>query len=368
MIGAFDVWHLKLPVRSRRDHGIGTVSGACEVVLVRLREDGAEGWGEAASWAPFTGSPEAAFAALDRYFRPLVEGRSACDRPIIMGEAGRAVAGAPEAKAALDTALADLAARQAGVPVWQMLGGRARARIPLSVSLADPDWGADAALCERLIEAGIGIVKLKAGTRDGAFDTRRIEAIRERFPSLRVRVDYNQGLEPFEAEARVREVAALAPDFIEQPVRAHHWELMRRLRDLPVPLLADESVFGPEDMARAIREGICDGVSVKLMKAGGLARAQTVARMAGAAGLSAYGGDMFETGLGHLAGTHMIAATPEVTLGCEFYQAAWYLQTDVLAEPFRVEDGAVVVPEGPGLGGVPDMAVVKRFALAHSGR
>ena len=276
------------------------------------------------------------------------------------------MAGVPEAKAALDTALTDLAARQAGVPVWQMLGGLARPRIPLSVSLADPDWDADAALCERLVEAGIGIVKLKAGTREGAFDTMRIEAIRERFPSLRVRVDYNQGLDPFEAEGRVRDVAALAPDFIEQPVRAHHWELMRRLRDVPVPLLADESVFGPEDMARAIREEICDGVSVKTMKAGGLARAQTVARMAGAAGLSAYGGDMFETGLGHLAGTHMIAATPEVTLGCEFYQAGWYLETDVLEEPFAVERGEVVVPDGPGLGGWPDMGVVERFAAARA--
>ena len=44
--------------------------------------------------------------------------------------------------------------------------------------------------------------------------------------------------------------------------------------------MADESVFGPEDMQAAIDIGIADGVSVKIMKAGGLTRAQTVARMA----------------------------------------------------------------------------------------
>ena len=65
------------------------------------------------------------------------------------------------------------------------------------------------------------------------------------------------------------------PDFIEQPVRAHLVDLMARLRDaIDVPLLADESVFGPEDMARLSH--IADGVSIKIMKSGGLVRAVLV--------------------------------------------------------------------------------------------
>ena len=51
---------------------------------------------------------------------------------------------------------------------------------------------------------------------------------------------------------------------------------------------------------------------------------------AGNPGLMAYGGDMFEAGLAHLAGTHMIAATPEISLGCEFYQASYFLKEDIL--------------------------------------
>ena len=131
-----------------------------------------------------------------------------------------------------------------------------------------------------------------------------------------------------------------------------------------MPLLADESVFGPEDMTRAVAEGIADGVSVKIMKSGGLTRAQTVARMAAAAGMTAYGGDMFESGLAHLAGTHMIAATPEVTLGCEFYQAQYYLAEDILEEPFPSRGGVVTVPEGPGLGIRPDLDKLQHFAGA----
>ena len=100
------------------------------------------------------------------------------------------------------------------------------------------------------------------------------------------------------------------------------------------------------------------------MKSGGLTRGQTVARIAAANGLSAYGGDMFEAGLAHLAGTHMIAATPEIKLGCEFYQASYFLKEDILETPFQVEDGQVVVPDGPGLGIKPDVEKLDRYAVS----
>ena len=96
--------------------------------------------------------------------------------------------------------------------------------------------------------------------------------------------------------------------------------------------------------------GIADGVSIKIMKSGGLTRAQTVARMAAASGLSAYGGDMFESGLAHLAGVHMISCTPNISLGCEFYQATYYLNQDLMDGPFPIVAGQVVVPDCPGLG------------------
>lgn len=367
-ITGFDVWHLQVPVTSRRDHGIGTVEAVCEVILLRLTaEGGAQGWGEASPWVVFTGSPEASFAALSRYFRPLTLGRRVADRAAILAQAQHAVAHATEAKAALETALLDLTGQIAGLPVHALLGGKVRDRIPLSVSIANPDFAADIALMERIRDDGIRLIKLKTGFKDHAFDVTRLERIRTDFPEFAVRVDYNQGLAVDEAMARVRDVARFTPDFIEQPVRAHHFSLMRKLRDaIDVPLLADESVFGPEDMTRAASEAICDGVSVKIMKSGGPTRAQDVATIAAANGLMAYGGDMFETGLAHLAGTHMIAATPAITLGCEFYQAGYFLAEDLLETPFAVENGQVVVPDAPGLGARPDMGKIAKFSIMES--
>ncbi len=363
----FDVWHLRLPVNARRDHGIGPVEHEIDIVVLRLTAEGGEsGFGEASPWSVFTGSAEASFAALDRYIRPLVVGRFVGDRAAIMQEAAKAVAHCTEAKAALESALLDLQGRIAGLPVWALLGGKCRDTIPLSCSLADPDFDKDLTLMERLREDGVRIIKLKTGFAGHAFDMMRLERLRKDFPEFDTRVDYNQGLHHDCALDCVRDVAEFKPTFIEQPVAHHLRPLMAKIRQsTDVPLLADESVFGPEDMLTALDLGIADGVSIKIMKSGGLTRAQTVARMAANVGMSAYGGDMFETGLAHLAGTHMIAATPEITLGCEFYQASYFLVEDILEDPFPVESGQVIVPQLPGLGIRPDLDKIAHYAVNH---
>lgn len=351
-INQFDVWHLQLPVNARRDHGIGSVEHNVDIIVLEIGTDaGVSGFGEASCWSVFTGSAEASYAALDRYIRPLVLGQPVCERAKIMAQATQAVAHCTEAKAALDTALLDIQGKLAKLPVWALLGGRYRERIPLSCSIADPDFNKDLQLMERINDDGLRIIKLKTGFAGHEFDLMRLEHLRKHYPNFDIRVDYNQGLHHSEAVRRVRDVAEFKPTFIEQPVKAHLLSAMANIRQsIDVPLLADESVFGPEDLLRVINENCCDGVSIKLMKSGSFERAQTIARTAAAAGLSVYGGDMFEAGVAHLAGTHLIAATPEITLGCEFYQAKYFLVEDILTTPFPIENGDVVVPDTPGLG------------------
>lgn len=366
IITGFDVWHLQLPVNARRDHGIGSVEHSVDIVVLRLTsEDGTQGFGEASSWSVFTGSAEASLAALQRYIKPIVVGRTVGERASIMKDAANAVAHCTEAKAALETALLDLQGRLSDLPVWALLGGSCRSHIPLSCSIADPDFDKDLLLMKRIKADGLRIIKLKTGFKGHAFDLMRLERLRKDYPEFDIRIDYNQGLHHDDAVRCVKDVATFKPTFIEQPVKAHMYPLMARIRDsIDIPLLADESVFGPEDMQRAIASDICDGVSVKIMKSGGLIRAQTVARMAACAGLSVYGGDMFESGLAHLAGTHMIAATPEITLGCEFYQASYFLQEDILESAFPVDDGCVVVPQSSGLGVNMNMETVERYCVS----
>ncbi|MEM9059463.1 MAG: enolase C-terminal domain-like protein [Pseudomonadota bacterium] len=352
-ISKMEVFLLPLSVRAVRAHGIGEVAGSIDTVLLRVEaEDGHIGWGEAAPWAVFTGTAEAAVAALDRYLRPLVIGAEPSEIAGIMDRADRVLTGHPEAKAALETALLDLVGRQRGVPVWALLGGRCRDQIPLSVSVADPDWDRDRLFVERMVDGeGVRLLKLKTGFAEHRFDLMRAEEIRTRWPEVDLRIDYNQGLDPRDALRPLRDFDTMGLAFIEQPVAAKQWECMAEIkRALDTPLLADESVFSPEDMLRAAHGGIADAVSVKIMKCGGPRTGLVIARMAEAAGWGAYGGDMFETGIAHLAGTHMIAAAPSISLGCEYYHARHHLEFDTLSKPFPDTGGTVYVPEGPGLG------------------
>ena len=364
----FKVRLLALPVVSRRDHGIGSVEGAVRTLLLEIRTSGgAVGFGEASPWSVFTGSVEASYAALDKYLRPIVVGRSPNELRAIMVEAEKAVAHCTEAKAALETALLDLIGQISNLPVHALLGGKFRDAIPLSCSLADPDFASDLDLAERLVADGIGIFKLKTGFKEHEFDMHRLERLRRDHPDIDLRVDYNQGLTTEDAVQRVCDVAAFKPSFIEQPVAADLFNLMAKIRrSTDVPIIADESVFGQADLLRAIAEGICDGVSIKIMKSGGLIHSTQLAATAGAAGLSAYGGDMFESGVAHLAGTHMVAASPAINLGCEFYQARYYLREDILEKDFPIVDGYVAVPDGPGLGIRPDPEKVEKFTVQVS--
>lgn len=364
---AMDVWHVSLPVTSQRDHGIGSVANAIDAVIVRLTsESGLHGFGEASPWAVFTGTAENSFSALQRYLRPVVIGSEIGNVAATMELARKSIVNATEALAALETALLDLAGRCHNLPVWALLGGKCRDTIPLSVSLANPDFDQDLELLHRLRSDKVNIVKLKTGTCGHAFDLMRLEKLRADFPEFDVRVDYNQGMAPTDALRQLKDLEAFNVTFIEQPVARQHFSIMANLRaGLETPLLADESIFSANDMLRAINEKICDGVSVKIMKSGGMANGKTISEIASAAGMAAYGGDMFETGIAHLAGTHMIAASPNISLGCEFYQATYYLEQDLLVEAFPVKDGAVQVPIGAGLGIEPDVEKITHFTVSH---
>jgi len=280
--------------------------------------------------------------------------------------ADRALAGHPDAKAALETALLDLDGQVAGQPIWHLLGGHKPVPVDLSMSIANPDWAQDIDLMDRAYEAGLRLFKFKGGFADHAFDVMRVKAARDRFPQARLRLDYNQGLSSETALRDVPKLDDLGLDFIEQPVTARDWQTMADLTArLKTPLLADESVFDPLDLDLGISRRIACGASIKIAKSGGPGRGLAMIKQARAADWSVYGGDMFETGISHLAGLHMITAAGGVDLGCEFYHANWHVNRDVLAEPFPGTGKTLTAPSAPGLGLPVDEGYIRHTATDH---
>lgn len=347
------LFFIESPIKMARLQGVGNVKGTVKRVLVELTaSDGTIGWGEAAPWEVFTGTAEAALAAIDVYLRPVLIGRPVRRIRETMALLDKVLVGHAEAKVAIEMALFDILGKQSGLSVADLLGGRVRDTIPLSFSIADPDFAADLERMRAMVPAGNVIYKVKTGVKPHREDLAHLEAMRSEFgDAIDLRLDYNQALQPFGAIKILRDVDQFRPTFIEQPVPRPHLDAMAAfVAALDTPILADESCFDARDLNEIIRLKAANAISVKLMKAGGLLKAQGIMAIADTAGLPGYGGTLWEGGIGLAAGTQLIAATPGISLGCEFYMPHHVLTEDVLEEKVANRNGHVVVPDGPGLG------------------
>lgn len=356
---------VNVPAKAVHSHGSGDVSGINAVLLELTTDTGITGWGEASPWAVFTGTVQANAAALHVHLRPHLLGQDPLQVEVLMNRAGKELVGHNEAKAALETALLDIVGQVSGLSIAELVGGRHRETIPMSFSIANPDFGKDLEDIAALWADGVRLFKLKTGFAEHAFDVMRLEKLRTSYgDEISLRVDYNQGLPAYDAIRRVRDLERFHPVFVEQPVKMHQREAMAEItRAVDVPIMADESVFDPKDALRGAHMRIADIFALKLSKAGGVRRALEIAAIARAAGIEVYGGCMFETSIAHAAGAHLMAAVPDLLLGCEFYMSTYFAAADIATEPFPVRNGHVHVPTGPGLGVVPDPDMLAHYRL-----
>ena len=222
---------------------------------------------------------EACAAAINAYQGPL-------EREALLEAMPRGAA-----RNALDCALWDLEARQAGVPVWQLAGMQPPAPLAtaFTISLNDPaqmEQDARAA-------AGRGFALLKCKLT-GEGDRERIAAVRAGAPGARLIVDANESWHDLDIAAEAEALAALGVEMVEQPV-FHGREDRLAGVSAPVPLCADESCHTRADLDRL---GDFDAVNIKLDKAGGLTEALALAHAARERGFRIMVGCMLSTSLG----------------------------------------------------------------------
>ena len=148
----------------------------------------------------------------------------------------------------------------------------------------------------------------------------------------------------------LRDVDVFRPTFIEQPVPRRHLDAMAGFAAaLDTPILADESCFDAVDPMELVRRQAADAISVKLTKCGGLFKAHALMVIADTAGLPGYGGTFGKAASRSPPAPQLIAATPGISLSCEFYMPHHVLTEDVLEARIANCEGHVEVPDGPGL-------------------
>lgn len=338
------------------------------VLLVRVATgDGVVGVGEGVvPGGPWWGgeSVETMQVVIDRYLAPLAVGADLGRLPALRGRMDRLVAANPFAKCALETAMWDAWARTLGLPLSALLGGRCRDSLPVTwaIGAADPDVVVDEAMAR--IESGRhASIKLKMGALEPAADVARVEKIASSLAQVAsVRVDLNGAWDELTATRLLPRLQQAGIDLVEQPTPAWDLDALARLSGLlRIPVMADESLRSDHDALTLATRRAADVFSLKIGKSGGYLATQRIAAVAQAAGIPCHGGTGIESSLGTLAGAHLLATLPAVTYGSELFGPL--LMTDgLLAEPLDYRDGALHLPDGPGLGIDLDEDRVARYA------
>ncbi|WP_152354219.1 dipeptide epimerase [Brachybacterium subflavum] len=312
--------------------------------------DGTVGQGSAAETVAVTGeSAESIAACLAVPLRGALEGARGS-----LGEVGRrigdAVPGSTSAKAALDVALHDAAARAARVPLVELLGGTRCGTLTndMTISLEDPEVMAGHA--RDAVASGEQILKIKLG-RDIDEDRRRLAAVLEAAPGVSLRLDANQGWEAREAISIITgfERDGLPIELVEQPVAAGDLEGLALVRaEVATPVMADEAVWNAQDARRIVEAGAADLLNIKLAKTGGLREALAVADVALEAGIACMVGAMMEPRISITAAAHLAFAHPAIAL-IDLDPPAWFT-SGVPSGGYRQRGAELELIGGPGLG------------------
>jgi L-Ala-D/L-Glu epimerase len=336
-----DVEHVTLALREPLHAAWGVLTER-ELLLVRLHgDDGVVGVGEAAPLEGYDGVPlAAARAALDAYAQVLAEPEDAPLEELL--EACRAERDLPQALAAIDLALWDLAGKRAGRSVAELISVEAARSVPVNATIGAEDRAGAAAAAAAARALDFDTVKVKVGVGD---DAGRLAAVRAAVGrGIAIRVDANGAWKIDEAVASLRMLAPVGLELAEEPV--HGVEALRAVRaEVDVAIAMDETAAE----AGAPGAGAVDAVCLKISRCGGISGVLRDAAAARIAGSTVYLASTFDGPAGIAAGVHVAAG-----LSASGPLPAHGLATlDAFAGEVpgpRAVRGAIRVPKGPGLG------------------
>lgn len=361
-----------IPIRAPRKEVVRAADGsspvtASEFGIVRiLADDGTEGLGEISITAPKIGFTLCHGAR--RLLVPPLLGQDPRQLPRLLKIIDSTLKGelsAPYLRAAFEMALLDLIGKAAGVPVYQLLGGRAREAVPLAWGIYQKSPHEMAEDARAGLAQGFKSIKLKVG-RQLSEDVAAVRAVAQAVgPDVPLRLDANMAWRTVPHALNC--IAALAAEaniaWIEQPLERHNLAGMALLRQRSgVPIMADESLQTLMDAYQVAQAGAADIFNVYVVEAGGLLAAGQIFALASALDIPCILGSQAELGIGTAAAAHLGVAVSDLPYPCETFGPLRYAH-DIITPTVRIEHGLLYPPEGGGLGVELNWAVVNEWRV-----
>ncbi len=338
-------------------------------LLVRVHTDEQiYGLGEVSCTPRWSGEDQFTAAHFIRtILEPALTGENPRDIERLTARMRGAVAGNPFTRAALEMALWDILGKSAGLPVYRLLGGPVRDAVPIKWSISGAEPARAAEIARWAVQQGFTTMKVKVGI-DPAQDIARVCAVREAIGSdVRLGIDANGAWPPRTAVRMIRRLTEFGIYFAEQPVPPGDVAALADVRrQVAVPILADESVYSPEDALALARAHAADAFSIYTGKAAGIGPARKIAAIAESAILGATIGSNLELGIGTAAMIHLGLSTAGITpddYPCDII-GPFYYADEILTHPLRLAGGQALPPEGPGLGVELDDEKVREYRVS----
>ncbi len=285
-------------------------------VLIKIHTDtGSYGLGECSAFPMIVGETQETCLIMARDFAQIWKGKDALDIESRLQELNHYTAHNSTIKSAFDMALYDLAAKDAGQPLYKFLGGEKRiVETDMTIGIGSPEEMCNSAL--KYQRQGATMLKIKLG-KNADDDLQRIRMIRQATGSgMRIRVDANQGWDFPTSVKCLNGMQDLDIEFCEQPMRTWYDDLLPDLRkQTDIKIMADESCYNHHDARRLINSGSCDYINIKFAKSGGINEGLKIHQKASEAGVACMIGSMLESRIALTANLHFAFACP----GIKFY-------------------------------------------------
>jgi L-Ala-D/L-Glu epimerase len=322
-----------------------------ENILIKIHADnGLTGIGEASPLKQIVGEIQASEYEIAKLLAAVIKGRNPLAIEDRLTELDREIAGNYTIKSAFDMALYDLLAKNAGMPLYQLLGGGNSREVftDMTVYLGTPEKMALDALSYK--NEGYPAIKVKLGTTEKE-DIARIKAIRDAVGyDIPLRIDANQGWDTVTAIRTLKALEKYDIEHCEEPIP--HWnnrDLVRVRNNSPISIMADESVFDHKDAFRLASLGACDYFNIKLSKSGGIHNALKIIGVGEAAGIKSQVGCMSESRYALTALTHLVAARNNI-IHFDIDSSFAHAEDPVTGGIQYMGKGKWQLPDAPGIG------------------
>lgn len=342
-----EVIPIQLKLRQAVQFALNPAIDQVTAIFIRIEtREGRDAWGCAVAHPDLTGEhPEDVIHAC-RQCADLVPDLHPTNVEFSLSKLSPLTTKTPSALCAFDLAFHDLLGLASGLPLYRLLGGyrnriQTSATIPLCPVQESVEWA------EMRAAAGFRMLKIKGGV-DPDEDVRRIRAIHRALPEHVLRLDPDGAYTVKQALDVIRALEGRL-EMIEQPTRGDDLEGLRQVtQHSTIPVLADQSITGPESAFEIAAQKAADGICVKLAPCGGLRCARQMDAISQAARMSTMVSCVIEPALLIAAGLSFALSSPNVQFGD--LDGHLDLVNDPTLPGFVLEEGWLVATDMPGLG------------------